>query len=255
MQTQTEVIKAFVQAQSELSSVKTDSVNPFFKAKYESLEAVVNTLRPVLRKNELAFSQCGTVLNGVMNLSLYLYHTSGQELAMGCVTVPAAKEHDPQALKSAMTLMRRAQLLAAFGLGVEDDDGNVASQPTTQAPVKNYAPRPQTAEDSESNFTHPSEMQDQVPMDMPAFDEIVESQTTNKMDPTLETYVPTFGKFKGVALKDIPPQDIRGYIQFLTKGDPPKGAAKAFVENASAYLKQFESAPSPLAGTLFERKK
>lgn len=147
----------------------------------------------------------------------------------------------------------RALALVGYGTQFTNDfeeDTRLADSPV-QAPVKNYAPvKPASTMPPPENDPN-----DRFPEDMPAFDEIVEPQATNKMDPTLETYVPTFGKFKGVALKDIPPQDIRGYIQFLTKGDPPKGAAKAFVENASAYLKQVESAPSPLAGTLFERKK
>jgi len=62
-------------------------------------------------------------------------------------------------------------------------------------------------------------------------------------------YVVTFGKFKGMPLKNIQLFEIEGYVQFLQSGSqkqnkPLTGGPLAFVENATAYLSQSELEPT-----------
>lgn len=53
--------------------------------------------------------------------------------------------------------------------------------------------------------------------------------------------IPIGKKYKGMALKDVPVEEIEGFVSWLNnsadeKGEPLSGAAREFVEKASAYL-------------------
>ncbi len=124
-QTIGELAKALAEFQSKVGSVGKDSVNPFFKSKYATLENIVSTIKEPLSKVGLAYSQLPT---GENQIATILMHTSG-EWIKATITMHPAK-NDPQGQGSAITYMRRYALSSLLGIVTdEDDDGNEASKP------------------------------------------------------------------------------------------------------------------------------
>lgn len=128
---------SLVAAQAELKAVGKDSTNPHFKNKYASLDAIIDTVRPVLAKHGLAIVQGATVpmttdVGGLVGFAVetMLVHTSGEWLTNTAI-MPLGKA-DPQGAGGALTYGRRYGLSALLSLATEeDDDGTVASRPAT----------------------------------------------------------------------------------------------------------------------------
>jgi hypothetical protein len=118
--------------QKDVENVSKDSVNPFFKSKYASLESVIETVRVPLSKHGLSFSQ----FPDDMGLTTILMHSSGEWIQATSKMTP--KDATPQGHGSAITYLRRYALSAILGLATEDDDDdNAASAPVAskKAPV------------------------------------------------------------------------------------------------------------------------
>jgi hypothetical protein len=70
-------------------------------------------------------------------------------------------------------------------------------------------------------------------------------ETKQKLPENLGDYVVTIGKFKGIKISDILPQDLIGYCKYIKEksekdGKPINGVMKDFMEVARNYLKQQE---------------
>ena len=127
---------ALVKAQAEMKSIVKDSTNPAFKSSYASLEATVDTVRPILAKYGLCTLQGESSpetdegkLTG-FNVETVVLHESGEWIS-NAVFVPVEKP-SAQGAVSALTYGRRAGLRAVFTLADTDDDGETA---------QNHAPR------------------------------------------------------------------------------------------------------------------
>lgn len=125
---------ALVAAQAELRAVGMDAVNPHFKARYASLDNIIETIRPTLARHSLAVVQGATLpesnaegkVTG-FTVETMLIHQSGEWLLSG-VVMPLGKS-DPQGAGAAITYGRRYGISALLSLATdEDDDGNRASQ-------------------------------------------------------------------------------------------------------------------------------
>ena len=126
---------ALVAALGELRGVAKDSKNPHFKNDYASLEAVIETARPVLASHGLAFMQgLGEYVGGAMTVSTRILHESGEWIESD-FQMPVAKS-DPQGTASASTYARRYSLMGILGLPAVDDDGEAATAPVRAAPDK-----------------------------------------------------------------------------------------------------------------------
>ena len=126
---------ALVKALGELRGVAKDSKNPHFKNDYASLEAVIETARPVLAAHGLAFMQgLGEYVGGAMTVSTRILHESGEWIESD-FQMPVAKS-DPQGTASASTYARRYSLMGILGLPAVDDDGEAATAPVRAAPDK-----------------------------------------------------------------------------------------------------------------------
>lgn len=135
-----DVVNAF----SEIESAAKDKLNPHFKSKYADLTSVIDAIKPVLSRHNLAFYQRPQPSESGILVQTVLRHASGEEIDLGTLYVPANK-NDPQGFGSAMTYARRYALMTAFGVPAEDDDGNAAvkaqARPTTgEAPPEKRAP-------------------------------------------------------------------------------------------------------------------
>lgn len=137
--------KALCGFQADMENVGKDATNPFFKSKYATLENIITTAKPHLKKHGLAFAQFpsqvplrgaeGGVTSG---LTTILMHDSGEWIESA--TPLNMKDQTPQAQGSAITYMRRYALSGVLGIATEDDDdGNEAStprQPAKSAPQR-----------------------------------------------------------------------------------------------------------------------
>lgn len=147
---QTELIKALISLQSEVTNANLNANNPFFRSKYADLPNVLNLTRPLLCKNGLVISQPSGTTSEYVAVVTTIMHESGQfkESAMrhyysnmekfdknGNVLKPTIQD-----IGSAITYMRRYSLMPLLGIGQDDDDGNSISQ--TQTTREQVAKKP-----------------------------------------------------------------------------------------------------------------
>jgi hypothetical protein len=145
---------ALVKAQGDMKSIVKDSTNPAFKSSYASLEATVDTVRPILAKYGLCTLQGESApetdegkLTG-FNVETIVLHESGEWISTA-VFVPVEKP-SAQGAVSALTYGRRAGLRAVFTLADTDDDGETAqnhapraaTRPVSSTPTASASPRP-----------------------------------------------------------------------------------------------------------------
>src|SRR4051794_25845207 len=108
--------------QADTHGVVKDAANPFFKSRYATLEAVIETARPGLAKVGLAFLQAPKGQVGMtVELETMLMHGSSGEWVRFATVMPLPKA-DPQGVGSAITYACRYALMAMLGLPPLDDD-------------------------------------------------------------------------------------------------------------------------------------
>ena len=125
----TELAKALVKFHSVMGKVSKDAKNPFFKNNYASLSNIIEAVTKPLNDNGLSVLQ----LPSIEGLTTMLLHESGEWISSVSGT-PVKDATDPQKLGSAITYARRYALGAILSLNIdEDDDGQKASKPVSQA--------------------------------------------------------------------------------------------------------------------------
>jgi hypothetical protein len=111
----------------EIEGATKSANNPHFKTKYADITAVIEAIKPALIKHGLFFTQHPQPSENGITVETVLHHAGGEHLSLGALFVPANKQ-DAQAFGSALTYARRYALVTAFGVPVEDDDGNAAAR-------------------------------------------------------------------------------------------------------------------------------
>lgn len=112
--------------QKKVKPIKFDNTNPYFKSKYATLTALVESTKKDLAECGLAVSQ---LLDGTGGVTTILMDASGEFISSSLQLKPT--KEDPQGVGSAITYSRRYAYAAILGLvSDEDDDGNAASNPT-----------------------------------------------------------------------------------------------------------------------------
>lgn len=131
---------AMASAFAEIEAATKAAENPAFKqggkaSKYADLTSIIEAIKPALIGHGLFFTQhCHPSDTGVI-VETVLGHAGGESLSLGSLYVPANKK-DPQGFGSALTYARRYALQTAFGVPVEDDDGNAAVRAVETAKVE-----------------------------------------------------------------------------------------------------------------------
>jgi len=87
---------------------------------YADLASVLEHVRPVLAKHDLAVTQDTCIEDGRLCVYTNLRHTSGESLRFGPLSGPMGQTW--QQVGSAITYARRYALLAALGIAADDDD-------------------------------------------------------------------------------------------------------------------------------------
>jgi hypothetical protein len=144
-----ELVTALIKAQPEFKPIKKDSVNPFFKSRYATLESVLESTGEALRNNGLVVMQ---TTDGDFLITT-LAHTSGQFIS-GKYPLSAVKT-DPQGIGSAVTYARRYAYTAIIGAAPtdEDDDGN------------SHLPKQEPKKETKIEF-NPLELMEKIPTDL-----------------------------------------------------------------------------------------
>jgi len=125
-----------VAALSELDNVKANKINPAFKARYVSLDALLDAIKPVLFAHNLALIQTLVSEEGKVGVSTAFLHTSGERFEFGRLMIKA-DGLDAQKIGGAITYIRRMSICTSAGVSVDlDDDGAMASR----MPAKASAP-------------------------------------------------------------------------------------------------------------------
>ena len=122
---------ALAKAQSGMTMIECNSVNPFHNSKYASLSAVLEVVLPKLNENGIALVQgnrWGNTDSGFYITSM-LVHSSGEWIKSE-IRMPVTKK-DAHGIGAATTYGRRYLLSSMVGVAQADDDGNGAIQ---QAP-------------------------------------------------------------------------------------------------------------------------
>lgn len=130
---------AYVKASGELQNVLKDRTNPHFGSDYATLGALIDTVKPVFAKHDLALLQApGEIEGEKINLHGLLMHGSGETVSFK-MQIPLGQKVNPQTAGSAITYARRYQLAAVAGVTQVDDDGEQASAPPAKAATKTSA--------------------------------------------------------------------------------------------------------------------
>lgn len=126
-ETITELAKALVSFNSEISKITKDANNPFFKNNYATLDQIVEEVRPLLTKNGLSLMQFPSGDGQTVSVTTLLLHESGEWIESQPINMRPVK-NDPQAVGSCITYARRYSLQSFLSLNTgEDDDGNKAT--------------------------------------------------------------------------------------------------------------------------------
>lgn len=123
-----------IAALSKMENVGANRINPAFKARYVSLDALLDAVKPVLAAHNLALIQTLETEEGKVGVSTSLLHTSGHAFSFGRLMVKA-DGLTAQQIGGAVTYIRRQSIQTACGISVDlDDDGHQASAFKPEAP-------------------------------------------------------------------------------------------------------------------------
>lgn len=121
--------KQLFDLQQKIEAIKKDNTNPHFKSKYFDINGIIAALKPHLKEVGLVIIQPVQIEAGRNVLKTIIADASGNSSIESTIALPECAK--PQDFGSAITYFRRYALQSLLLLEAEDDDGNLASQPTT----------------------------------------------------------------------------------------------------------------------------
>lgn len=134
----TELAKALISVQKDLSPAVKDGANPFTKSSYATLNSVMESCRAALLKHGIWLTQLPVPAplelgGGYIALETKLTHAESGQWQSSLTVAPLPK-NDPQGMGSALTYCRRYALTAMLGMVTEDDDGEGAKKAPERKP-------------------------------------------------------------------------------------------------------------------------
>jgi len=130
-----------INALAEFENVKGNKINPAFstatkKSMYVSLDALLEAIKPILHKHNLAMIQTLVSDEGKVGIETSFLHSSGTSFPFGKLMVKA-ENITAQQVGGALTYIRRQSIQTACGISVDlDDDGHRASTPVAPQAAK-----------------------------------------------------------------------------------------------------------------------
>lgn len=130
-------VACLVKALAELHNVSANkTVKAQFTAKYITLDVLLDAIKPILAKHDLALFQKLATEDGKVGVVSEFIHADGTVFEAGRLLLKA-EGLTPQQVGSLVTYSRRITASTAAGISVDtDDDGAAASRPTGPASVK-----------------------------------------------------------------------------------------------------------------------
>ena len=129
-----ELFKSLGQFREQVSSVKKDADNPFYKSKYADLNSILEVIKNPLLVSGLAISHnCKHTESGFIVVTTLAHIESGEHMESEFPVFG----NKPQEIWSSMSYARRYNILALLDIPTEDDDGQKANEaPRTQKEVR-----------------------------------------------------------------------------------------------------------------------
>ncbi len=116
-----------------VGKIRKTGTNPHFRSRYADINAVLETVMPVLTSNGIILVQMPDIIENVGHvLVTYLVNADDKTDFIKSTTPLILPKHDMQAYGSAVTYARRYALISMLDLETVDDDGNRAVQPQQQ---------------------------------------------------------------------------------------------------------------------------
>ncbi len=134
-----ELFEAIDKVKHEIGKVQKDGNNPYYQAKYATLNQVSESIGEQLEKNGLTvfqrvhYSQVNTTETVLVTT---ITHEETQNFIQS--EMPLIGVGNMQQLGSAISYARRYSLVTLFGILVEDDDGNGASGRSPQQQKEDF---------------------------------------------------------------------------------------------------------------------
>ena len=130
-------VAALVKALAELHNVSANkTVKANFTAKYISLDVLLDAIKPILAKHDLALFQQIVSDDGKVGVLTQFIHADGTVFEAGRLLLKA-EGLNPQQVGSLVTYSRRITASTAAGISVDtDDDGAAASRQTLPTPSR-----------------------------------------------------------------------------------------------------------------------
>jgi hypothetical protein len=124
-----ELLKALSKFQSEIKPIIKDATNPFFKAKYASLDHIQEHIKPTLISCNLVVIQRNVETEKGLFVESKVVHVDSGETETSIFPIIVSKQ-DAQSYGSAVSYAKRYSLSGLLNLTIQDldDDGNVASE-------------------------------------------------------------------------------------------------------------------------------
>ena len=123
---------ALIEFQGEVINPPNTTANPFYSSRYCPLSELLNRMRPLLSKHNLAVIQSASGDGEKVSIETILIHKSGEWIEV-CPLILALDKPTPQGAGSAITYGRRYALSAILGISSEDDDdANLAEKPVKE---------------------------------------------------------------------------------------------------------------------------
>ena len=133
---------ALAKAQGDYIPIGLNRENPYFKAGYADLDAIMKVIRPILAKYGLSFIQQTRIsFDGTMLLYSLLLHSSGQWIESRNRIIPP--KNDMQTYGSTLSYNRRYAAMALLNITIgqdfSDDDAEVAMVKERNITIKGTA--------------------------------------------------------------------------------------------------------------------
>ena len=132
--------EAMLEFQKLAVTAKKDGKNPHFRSNYSTLESVIEAVNQgnqfglfftqVLRADYIANENQPDVIQPVLKTTVHHVNDENTFVSELPIILAQGNMENPQKIGSAITYYKRYTLQSVYGLPSEDDDGNVASQPT-----------------------------------------------------------------------------------------------------------------------------
>ena len=148
-----DLMSALVSAQAEFPTMPKNKEG--YNYKYTDLDTIVQTIKPIMKKNNLAFMQSVGGLESV-TITTRIFHSSGQyiEDTVSLPSIQSNKMNNAQVLGAVITYMRRYTLCALLGItGDEDVDVAIPKKEEKRVPLQKASPAPFAPKGGETTQT------------------------------------------------------------------------------------------------------